>query len=122
MLDNIEAVIQSTKSKNFAQTEFAIKSGPGTDMLSKNGKASISYYKVFQQPLADGDSAQNIMKETQALKQKKLLQSLSFVPDNVFNEKVLKNMQQRDIEELGRIAAEGKQQLIINKLEGMIDN
>ena len=60
-------------------------SGPGSDMLSRNGKQTINFYKVFQNPI-EGEAAKNIYKESTALKHKKLLKALSFVPEDVFNE------------------------------------
>ena len=77
-------------------------------MHSFAGKQSISFYKVFQQSLIEGDAADNLYKESTALKHKKLLKALSFVPEEVFNEKMLQNIQQNDIEELHKIASEGK--------------
>ena len=72
--------------------------------------------------MLEDEAAQNTFKESAGIKHKKLLKALAFVPEDVFNEHMLNNIHQKDIEELGKIAAEGKQQLIINKLEQIIDH
>ena len=61
-------------------------------MLSRNGQSTINYYKVFQQSLLEGDAAQNMFKESSNMKHRKLLNALSFVPEEVFNEAMLANI------------------------------
>lgn len=122
MQNQLQKIANPTKAKNFAQTDFVRHSGPGSDMLSRNGQSTINYYKVFQQSLLEEEAAQNINKESSNIKHKKLLKALAFVPEEVFNEQMLQSIHQKDIEELGKIAMQGKQQLIINKLESIIDN
>ena len=73
-------------------------------MLSRNGRSTINYYKVFQQSLSDDKAVPSTLSETANMKHHKLLQVLSFVPEDVFNESILNNLDQNDIKELSKIA------------------
>ena len=79
-------------------------------MLSRNGRSTINYYKVFQRSLLDSSSnSLNLSASAgSSQKHKKLLEALSFVPESIFNEKVMRTIQQKDIEELTQIALKGK--------------
>jgi len=92
-------------------------------MHSRPGKSTINYYKVFQvlskdRPYESG--MHNPNSGSSANRHRKLLESLALVPEDALSEKVLQNIDQADVELLGKIAAEGKQQLVIDKLERMI--